>query len=191
MKLATGVAQPMRMDYGSAGRKGRFGPKDVDFVSLGFANTIAAMSESRGRRRLRERTVRDTLVDQPAAPASSRWTRSDHAFPRLFALWHIADQNESRGRAALHGRVLARLRDYKLAFGPEKQNTADIIATLKKYNMIITPTTPSMGIPDDAAPSFVGVAESPSGCAVSVRSKRCPTSNHSSMTPTGNMRSAK
>src|SRR5260370_25990154 len=49
---------------------------------------------------------------------------------------------------------LKAMRDYRLAFGPEKIGTAESVSILQKYNIMVTPDTPSAGIPDDCAPSF-------------------------------------
>ena len=100
------------------------------------------------------------LVDQAGGSRIISMDAFRPRFPAGYLLYgtSLTKTNREAGRRYMVA-YLRGLRDYKLAFGPEKQNTADIIATLKKYNMIITPTTPSMGIPDDAAPSFVGVAE--------------------------------
>jgi hypothetical protein len=46
------------------------------------------------------------------------------------------------------------LRDYRLAFGPERKDQEAILALLKKANIVILPKTPSLGIPEDGAPSF-------------------------------------
>jgi NitT/TauT family transport system substrate-binding protein len=70
----------------------------------------------------------------------------------------LTKTNREAGRRYMIA-YLRGLRDYKQAFGPEKKGNADVVALLKKYNMNITPETPSMGVPDDGAPSFTAVPE--------------------------------
>jgi NitT/TauT family transport system substrate-binding protein len=81
-------------------------------------------------------------------------------FPAGYLLYgtSLTKTNREAGRRYMIA-YLRGLHDYKLAFGPEKRNTADVVALLKKYNMTITPETPSMGVPDDGAPSFTAVPE--------------------------------
>jgi NitT/TauT family transport system substrate-binding protein len=160
MKLATGVAQPSEWITAALAAKAGLGPKDVDFVSLGFANTIAAMSNRAVDGGSVNEPFATLLIDQAGGTRIISMDTFKPRFPAGYLLYgtSLTKTNREAGRRYMVA-YLRGLRDYKLAFGPEKQNTADIVATLKKYNMIVTPSTPSMGIPDDAAPSFVGVPE--------------------------------
>jgi hypothetical protein len=51
--------------------------------------------------------------------------------------------------AYIHG-----MRDYRDAFGPNHKDLAGVSAILAKYKIQITPATPSLGVPDDMAPSL-------------------------------------
>jgi NitT/TauT family transport system substrate-binding protein len=100
------------------------------------------------------------LIEQAGGVRVASMDKFKPRFPAGYLLYgtSLTKTNREAGRRYMIA-YLRGLHDYKLAFGPEKKNTADVVALLKNYNMIITPETPSMGIPDDGAPSFAGVSD--------------------------------
>jgi NitT/TauT family transport system substrate-binding protein len=160
MKLATGIAQPSQWLGAAMAANAGLSPTDVDFVSLGFANTIAAMSNKAVDGGSVNEPFATLLVEQAGGVRVASMDKFKPRFPAGYLLYgtSLTKTNREAGRRYMLA-YLRGLRDYKLAFGPEKKNTADVVALLKKYNMIITPGTPSMGVPDDGAPSFAGVSD--------------------------------
>jgi NitT/TauT family transport system substrate-binding protein len=160
MKLATGIAQPSEWLGAAMAAGAGLGPKDVDFVSLGFANTIAAMSNKAVDGGSVNEPFATLLIEQAGGVRVASMDKFKPRFPAGYLLYgtSLTKANREAGRRYMVA-YLRGLRDYKLAFGPEKKNAADVVALLKKYNMIITPETPSMGVPDDGAPSFAGVPD--------------------------------
>jgi NitT/TauT family transport system substrate-binding protein len=160
MKLATGIAQPSEWLGAAMAAGAGLGPKDVDFVSLGFANTIAAMSNRAVDGGSVNEPFATLLIEQAGGVRVASMDTFKPRFPAGYLLYgtSLTKTNREAGRRYLFA-YLRGLRDYELAFGPEKKNTADVVALLKKYNMIIAPETPSMGVPADGAPSFAGVSD--------------------------------
>ncbi len=160
MKLATGIAQPSQWLGAAMAANAGLGPKDVDFVSLGFANTIAAMSNKAVDGGSVNEPFATLLIEQAGGVRVASMDKFKPRFPAGYLLYgtSLTKINREAGRRYLVA-YLRGLRDYKLAFGPEKKSTADVVALLKKYNVVVTPETPSMGVPDDGAPSFAGVSD--------------------------------
>jgi NitT/TauT family transport system substrate-binding protein len=160
MKLATGITQPSEWLTAALAAKAGLGVKDVDFISLGFANTIAAMTNRAVDGGSVNEPFATLLIEQAGGTRIASMDTFKPRFPAGYLLYgtSLTKTNREAGQRFMVG-YLRGLRDYKLAFGPEKKNTADVVAILKKYNMIVTPATPSMGVPDDGAPSFAGVGE--------------------------------
>jgi NitT/TauT family transport system substrate-binding protein len=160
MKLATGIAQPSEWLAAAMAANAGLGPKDVDFVSLGFANTIAAMSNKAVDGGSVNEPFATLLIEQAGGVRVASMDKFKPRFPAGYLLYgaSLTKTNREAGRRYMVA-YLRGMRDYKLAFGPEKKNTADVLALLQKYNMVITPATPSMGVPDDVAPSFAGVSD--------------------------------
>jgi NitT/TauT family transport system substrate-binding protein len=160
MKIATGITQPSEWLAAAMAANAGVGAKEVDFVSLGFANTIAAMSNKAIDGGSVNEPFATLLIEQGGGVRVASMDKFKPRFPAGYLLYgtSLTKTNREAGRRYMVA-YLRGLHDYKLAFGPEKKGTADVVALLKKYNMNITPETPSMGVPDDGAPSFVGVAD--------------------------------
>jgi NitT/TauT family transport system substrate-binding protein len=160
MKIATGITQPSEWLTAAMAANAGLGAKEVDFVGLGFANTIAAMSNKAVDGGSVNEPFATLLIEQGGGVRVASMDKFKPRFPAGYLLYgtSLTKTNREAGRRYMIA-YLRGLHDYKLAFGPEKKNTPDIVALLKKYNMIITPETPSMGVPDDGAPSFTGVSD--------------------------------
>jgi NitT/TauT family transport system substrate-binding protein len=160
MKIATGITQPSEWLSAAMAAGAGLAVTDVDFVSLGFANTIAAMSNKAIEGGSVNEPFATSLIEQAGGVRVASMDKFRPRFPAGYLLYgtSLTKTNREAGRRYMIA-YLRGLHDYKLAFGPEKKNTADVVALLKKYNMTITPETPSMGVPDDGAPSFTAVPE--------------------------------
>jgi NitT/TauT family transport system substrate-binding protein len=88
------------------------------------------------------------LIEQAGGVRVASMDKLKPHFPAGYLLYgtSLTKTNREAGRRYMIA-YLRGLHDYKLAFGPEKKNTADVVALLEKYNMNITPETPSMGVP--------------------------------------------
>jgi NitT/TauT family transport system substrate-binding protein len=160
MKIATGITQPSEWLTAAMAAGAGLSVKDVDFVGLGFANTIAALSNKAIDGGSVNEPFATLLIEQAGGVRVASMDKFRPRFPAGYLLYgtSLTKTNPEAGRRYMIA-YLRGLHEYKAAFGPDKKNTADVVALLKKYNMNITPDTPSMGVPDDGAPSFVAVPE--------------------------------
>lgn len=155
MKLATGVTSAshfLAVEYSTAaGLK----EKEVEYVALGFGNLIVAMNN---------KAIDGGCINEPQATlmierangvriATSDNIKPNFPFGYLMYGGLLAKKNTDAGRRYMVA-YLRGLRDYRLAFGPDKKDTNDIIGILKKYELIISPNMPSLGLSEDGSPSF-------------------------------------
>ena len=160
LKLATGITAPSHWFAAVLAEEAGVNDKDVGFVGLGIANAVAAMNNKAADGGCVNEPFATLLVEKGNGV---RIASIDQKFPNFPAGYLIYGQSLTKKNVDAGNRYmiayLKAMRDYRLAFGPEKRDTAAITAILRKYNIVITPETPSAGIPEDGAPSFVGVSE--------------------------------
>jgi len=155
MKLATGVTTPSHWFAVEVAKQAGIEESDIQFVSLGIANTIAAMEN---------KAVDGGSVQEPFASllrekADGVLVRSmDQVFPNFPAGYLIygpllAKTDIEAGKRYMVA-FLRAMEDYRAAFGPEQKDRDGILAILKKYNVTILPSTPSLGLPADYKPSL-------------------------------------
>jgi NitT/TauT family transport system substrate-binding protein len=155
LKLATGITSPSHWFAASLAETAHVNEKDVSFVGLGIANAVAAMNN---------KAIDGGSVNEPFATLliekgnGVRVASIDQKFPDLPAGYLIygpvlTKKNVDAGNRYMVAYLKA-MRDYRLAFGPERIATVEITAILRKYNILITPETPVAGIREDCAPSF-------------------------------------
>jgi NitT/TauT family transport system substrate-binding protein len=115
--------------------------KSIDILSLGFANTVAALSNKAAD------GVRVVTMDKikPNFPAGYL------TFGPL-----LTATNREAGRRYVYA-YMRGLRDYQLAFGPQRRDQSGILGILKSNNMEVAPETPSLGVTAENAPSLVSI----------------------------------
>ena len=160
MKLATGVTSASHFLAVEYSRAAGLNEKDVEYVALGFGNLIAAMNN---------KAVDGGCINEPQATlmierangvriVSSDRMKPNFPFGYLMYGTLLQKKNPDAGRRYMLA-YLRGLRDYRLAFGPEKKDTADMIGILKKYDVIVTPAMPSLGLSEDGSPSFEKIGD--------------------------------
>jgi len=157
LRLSTGLAAPSQWMTAMLGREAGVNDKDINFVALGIANTVSAMVNG---------AVDGGSVNEPFATLlvekgdGVRIATIDQKFPNFPAGYLIYGPKLTKNVDAGNRYMIAFLqgmRDYQRAFGAEKHDMPAIVAILKKYNIVVTPETPPLGIPEDMAPSFAFV----------------------------------
>ncbi|HTK36399.1 MAG TPA: ABC transporter substrate-binding protein [Caulobacteraceae bacterium] len=158
LKLSTGLAAPTQWLPSMLAHDAGVDDKTINFVALGIGNTASAMVNG---------AIDGGSVNEPFATLlvekadGVRVASMDQKFPNFPAGYLIygptlTKKNVDAGRRYMVA-YFKGMRDYRLAFGPQRQGTAGIIAILKKYNIQISPSTPSLGVSEDLAPSFAFV----------------------------------
>jgi NitT/TauT family transport system substrate-binding protein len=155
MKLATAMTAPAQFLAAQAGADAGLGEGDIEFVALGIANIVAGMSN---------KAIEGGSVNEPFASLmvekadGVRVLSMDQKYPNFPAGYLMYGPLLTKTNVAAGNRFMVAylkgLRDYRLAFGPEKKDQDAILALLKKNDIVVTPETPSLGIPEDGAPSF-------------------------------------
>ena len=125
MKLATGITQPSEWLAAALAANAGVGVKEIDFVSLGFANTIAAMSNKAVDGGSVNEPFATLLIEQGGGVRVASMDKFKPRFPAGYLLYgtSLTKTNREAGRRYAFA-YLRGLRDYKLAFGPEKKNYA-------------------------------------------------------------------
>ncbi|KQU74516.1 hypothetical protein ASC75_21135 [Aminobacter sp. DSM 101952] len=155
MKIATGVTSAPHWVISEVARKAGLQKDDVKYVSLGFANVVAGLSNG---------AVDGASVAEPLASllmeraGVTRISSIDQVFPNspvgyLVYGPALTKDNVDAGNRFMVG-YLKGVRDYGQAFGSAQTDKEQILAMLRKYNIEIAPGSPSLFIPEDAAPSL-------------------------------------
>jgi NitT/TauT family transport system substrate-binding protein len=160
LKLATGITAPSHWFVASLANEAQVSDKEINFIGLGIANTVAAMNNKAADGGSVNEPFATLLVEKGNGVRIASIDQKYPNFPAGYLIYGptLTRKNVDAGNRYMIGYLKA-MRDYRLAFGPDKIGTADIIAILQKYNIMVTPETPSAGIPDDYAPSFEWVSD--------------------------------
>src|SRR5260221_3796534 len=155
LKLATGITAPSHWFVASLASEAQLSDKDVNFIGLGIANAVVAMNNKAADGGSVNEPFATLLVEKGNGVRIASIDQKYPNFPAGYLIYGptLTKKNVDAGNRYMIGYLKA-MRDYRLAFGPEKIATADIVAILQKYNIMITSDTPSAGIPEDCAPSF-------------------------------------
>lgn len=155
LKMATGVTSAPHWVISEVARKAGLQKNDLKYVSLGFANVVAGITNG---------AVDGASVAEPLASLLIQRTNVvrvasvDEIFPNspvgyLVYGPALTKDNVEAGNRFMVG-YLKGVRDYGLAFGEAQTNKDEILSILKKYNIEILPDSPSLFIPEDGAPSL-------------------------------------
>jgi NitT/TauT family transport system substrate-binding protein len=160
LKLATGVTAPSHWFVATLAAEAQVSDKDISFVGLGIANAVAAMNNKAADGGSVNEPFATLLVEKGNGVRIASIDQKFPNFPAGYLIYGptLTKKNVDAGNRYMIAYLKA-MRDYKRAFGPEKIGTAEIISILQKYNIMITPETPSAGIPDDCAPSLEWVSD--------------------------------
>ena len=155
LKLATGITAPSHWFAASLASEAQVSDKDITFIGLGIANTVAAMNNRAADGGSVNEPFATLLVEKGNGVRIASIDQKYPNFPAGYLIYGptLTKKNVDAGNRYMIAYLKA-MRDYRLAFGPEKIGTAEIVSILQKYNIMISPDTPSAGIPDDCAPSF-------------------------------------
>jgi NitT/TauT family transport system substrate-binding protein len=155
LKLATGITAPSHWLVTSLASEAHVSEKDITFVGLGIANTVAAMNNKAADGGSVNEPFATLLVEKGNGVRIASIDQKYPNFPAGYLIYGptLTKKNVDAGNRYMIGYLKA-MRDYRLAFGPKKIGMADSVAILRKYNIMVTPETPSLGVPDDCAPSF-------------------------------------
>jgi NitT/TauT family transport system substrate-binding protein len=158
LKLSTGVGGPAQWFVVELARDAGIDDKSISFVSLGLANTISAMVNGAADGGSVNEPFATLLVEKAGGVRVASIDQKFPDFPAAYLIYGpaLTKTNVDAGQRYMMA-YFKGMRDYQHAFGPERQGTNEIIAILEKYNILVTAETPSLGIPDDMAPSFAFV----------------------------------
>jgi len=158
MKIASGLLTPSNWFLEEYARRGGAPDNSVEIVPLGLPNTVEALANKAldggcinepfaSLLLQKSNGVRVATIDQFAPNFPSGWL--------LFGSSLLTDNVEAGKRFMVA--YLRGVRDYRDAYAGARRGRPAIIALLKKYDMLVTDATPSLGFPVDGKPSFTGV----------------------------------
>lgn len=160
LKLATGVTAPSHWFVAMLANEAGVNDKDISFIGLGIANTVAAMNNKAADGGSVNEPFATLLVEKGNGV---RIASLDQKFPNFPAGYLIYGPTLTKKNVDAGNRYMVAymkgMQDYRRAFGPDKVGTGEIVSILRKYNILVTPETPAAGIPDDFAPSFEWVGQ--------------------------------
>ena len=158
LKLATGMTAPSQWFAARLAEAAHVKGTDVSFVGLGIANTVAAMDNKAVDGGSLNEPFATLLIDKAHGVRIASIDQKFPNFPAGYLIYGpmLTKTNVDAGNRYMIAYLKA-MRDYRLAFGPEKIDRDKIVSILKKYNIIVEPDTPVAGIPEDCAPSFAWV----------------------------------
>ena len=160
MKIASGLATPSSWFVSELARQHGVSEKDFEIIQLGLANVVAGLGN---------KSIDGGCINEPHATQVLKRINGVRVmsmdqfkpnFPNGYLLYgaQLVKKNPEAGRRYMLAYIRA-LRDYRAAFIEGNKGAPGIRAMLKKYGMELTPDTPILDFPADAAPSFVGVDE--------------------------------
>jgi NitT/TauT family transport system substrate-binding protein len=154
LTLSTGIAAPTQWFAATLAQNAGTNPRDINFVALGIANTVANMAHKASDGGCVNEPFATQLVDKGDGVRVASIDQTFPGSPAGYLLYGTAlSKNLDAGTrymiAYIHG-----MRDYRDAFGPNHKDLEGVSAILAKYKIQITPATPSLGVPDDMAPSL-------------------------------------
>jgi NitT/TauT family transport system substrate-binding protein len=158
LKISTGLAAPSQWLAVELARDAGVNENAISFTALGIANTVSAMVNKAVDGGSVNEPFATLLVEKGDGVPIASMDQKFPGFPTAYLIYGpaLTKVNIDAGKRYMVAYFSA-MRDYQRAFGPEKQGTTQIIAILQKYNILVTPETPSLGISDDLAPSFAFV----------------------------------
>ena len=158
LRLSTGLGAASQWLTVELARTAGIEEKDISFVGLGIGNTVSAMVNGAADGGSVNEPFATLLVERGNGVRIASIDQTYPDFPAGYLIYGpaLTKKDVEAGRRYMVAYLKA-MNDYRDAFGPDKRDTAAIVAILAKYNIQITPETPSLGIPDDMAPSFAFV----------------------------------
>ena len=154
LTLSTAIAAPPQWFAASLAKNAGIDPKDISFVALGIANTVASMARKSSDGGCVNEPYATQLVERGDGV---RVASIDQTFPNSPAGYLLYGPALIRNTDAGNRYMIAYIRGmraYRDAFGPDHRDLAAISDILAKYKIPITPGTPSLGVPEDMAPSL-------------------------------------
>jgi NitT/TauT family transport system substrate-binding protein len=157
LTLSTAIAAPPQWFAATLAKNAGIDPRDINFVALGIANTVASMEHKSSDGGCVNEPYATQLIERGDGV---RVASIDQLFPNSPAGYLLYGPGLSKNPDAANRYMVAYIkgmRAYAAAFGPTQQDLAEISKILAKYRIEITPDTPSLGVPDDLAPSLADI----------------------------------
>jgi NitT/TauT family transport system substrate-binding protein len=158
MKIASGLLTPSNWFVEEFARRGGAPDSSVEIVPLGLPNTVEALAN---------KALDGGCINEPSASLllqrsnGVRIANMDAFAPNFPSGWllfgsSLLNENVEAGKRFMVA-YLRGVRDYREAYAGSRRGLPALIVLLKKYDMLVTDATPSLGFPADGKPSFVGV----------------------------------
>jgi NitT/TauT family transport system substrate-binding protein len=157
MKIASGLFTPSNWFVEEFARRGGAPDNSVEIVPLGLPNTVEALAN---------KALDGGCINEPSASLllqrsnGVRIANMDTFAPNFPSGWllfgsSLLNENVEAGKRFMVA-YLRGVRDYREAYASRRGLPA-LIVLLKKYDMLVTEATPSVGFPAGGKPSFAGV----------------------------------
>jgi NitT/TauT family transport system substrate-binding protein len=132
--------------------------KSIEILSLGFANTVAALSNKAADGASVNEPIATLLTKRADAVRVVTMDKVKPNFPAGYLTFGplLTATNREAGRRYVYA-YMRGLRDYQLAFGPQRRDQYGVLGILKSNNMEVAPETPSLGLTAENAPSLVSI----------------------------------
>ncbi len=155
MKIVAPLHNPGQWMVVEAARRVGIAENQIDFVSLGYSNTIPAMSNKAVDGLVGNEPVGTRATADISAVPVLRMDEVAPMFPVGYVMVgsYLARANPEAARRFLIGYIKG-VRDARDAFGPERKDYAKIDTILTAYDLLLPPGTILIDLPADGAASF-------------------------------------